>query len=183
MFDIGFTELMVIGVVALIVVGPKDLPTLFRTLGRITARLRALGREFTQAMNAAADQSGMAEVAKDLKGMTNPGSYGLDKLNEAVDKFENWSPSTPEPKKPDTTDPQRRADVEKIRAMSEAKGREKLARERAGAEAAKAAGEASAGEARSASASAETAPTAPPKPAEPQPGAAASAAETKTDDA
>ena len=72
MFDIGFTELLVIGVVALIVVGPKDLPTLFRTLGRFTARMRALGREFTSAMNDAADESGMKDVAKDLKGMTSP---------------------------------------------------------------------------------------------------------------
>ncbi len=135
MFDIGFTELLVIGVVALIVVGPKDLPTLFRTLGRFTARMRALGREFTSAMNDAADQTGMKDVAKDLKGMTNPASYGLDKLKDAADKFDNWSPSTPAktPKKPAADDPERAADVEKIRAATEAKGREKLERERAAA--------------------------------------------------
>ncbi|HCQ64727.1 MAG TPA: twin-arginine translocase subunit TatB, partial [Rhodobacteraceae bacterium] len=139
MFDIGFTELMVIGVVALIVVGPKDLPTLFRTLGRFTARMRGLGREFTSAMNAAADESGMKDVAKDLKGMTNPKSYGLDKLSEAADKFDNWSPTTPKtpPKKPDADDPDRAADIEKIRAATEAKGRETLAREQAAAEAPK----------------------------------------------
>ena len=133
MFDIGFVELLVVGVVALIVVGPKDLPGMFRTLGRFTARMRALGREFTSAMNAAADESGMRDVAKDLKGMTSPRAYGLDKLNEAADKFDNWSPTTPSksPKKPAADDPERAADVEKIRAASEAKGREKLERDRA----------------------------------------------------
>ena len=135
MFDIGFTELMVVGVVALIVVGPKDLPTLFRTLGRFTARMRALGREFTSAMSAAADESGMKDVAKDLKGMTNPKSYGLDKLSEAADKFDNWSPNAPKtpPNKPSPDDPDRAADVEKIRAATEAKGRETLARDKAAA--------------------------------------------------
>ncbi len=93
MFDIGMTELLVIGVVALIVVGPKDLPTLFRTLGRFTARARALGREFTRAMNEAADESGMKDVASDLKKATSPKAMGLDALKDAADRFEQWDPS------------------------------------------------------------------------------------------
>jgi sec-independent protein translocase protein TatB len=133
MFDIGFTELLVVGVVALIVVGPKDLPMMFRTLGRFTARARALGREFTSAMNAAADESGMRDVAKDLKGMTSPKSYGLDKLNEAADAFDKWDPTKTE--KPEAAakpvDPERAADIEKIRAATEKAGRAKLDREAA----------------------------------------------------
>ncbi len=93
MFDIGMTELLVIGVVALIVVGPKDLPQLFRTLGRFTARARALGREFTRAMNEAAEESGMRDVASDLKKATDPKSMGLDALKDAADKFEQWDPT------------------------------------------------------------------------------------------
>ena len=38
MLDLGWTELLVIGIVALIVVGPKDLPKMFRTLGQIMAK-------------------------------------------------------------------------------------------------------------------------------------------------
>ncbi len=93
MFDIGMTELLLIGIVALIVVGPKDLPGLFRTLGRFTARARALGREFTRAMNEAADESGMKDVASDLRKAADPRSMGLDALKDAADKFDKWDPA------------------------------------------------------------------------------------------
>lgn len=137
MFDIGMTELLLIGIVALIVIGPKDLPGLFHTLGRFTAKARALGREFTRAMNDAARESGVDDVASSLKGMGNPKKFGLDKLNEAADRFENWDPSAavtkPAPAaKP--TDPERAADVEKIRAATEKAGKARLAREKAKAE-------------------------------------------------
>ena len=38
MFDLGWSELLLIGIVALIVVGPKDLPVLFRNIGRLLSR-------------------------------------------------------------------------------------------------------------------------------------------------
>jgi sec-independent protein translocase protein TatB len=98
MFDIGMTELLVIGIVALIVVGPKDLPGMFRTLGRFTAKARSLGREFSRAMNEAANESGMNDVAKDLKNVTNPKAMGLDALNKAADSFEKWDPAKPKTK-------------------------------------------------------------------------------------
>jgi sec-independent protein translocase protein TatB len=66
MFDIGWTELMVIGVVALVVIGPKDLPDMFRTMGRFTAKARSMARYFQRAMEAAADDAGVTDVAKDL---------------------------------------------------------------------------------------------------------------------
>lgn len=92
MFDIGWMELMVIGIVALIVVGPKDLPEMFRQLGRFTAKLRQMGREFSRAMEQAANESGVNEVRKDLKAMTNPVATGMDAVKSAADKFEKWDP-------------------------------------------------------------------------------------------
>ena len=92
MFDIGWTELLVIGVVALIVIGPKDLPDMFRTLGRFTAKARAMARDFSRAMEDAANESGVSDVTKDLKAMTNPRSFGMDKVKEAASKFESWDP-------------------------------------------------------------------------------------------
>lgn len=96
MFDIGWTELLVIGIVALIVVGPKDLPGMFRTLGRFTGKAKAMARDFQAAMNEAADSAGVKDVADDLKNVTSKKALGLDALDEVATKFENWDPMTPE---------------------------------------------------------------------------------------
>jgi sec-independent protein translocase protein TatB len=92
MFDLGMSELLVIGIVALIVIGPKDIPELFRSLGRFTAKMRSMAREFSRAMEAAADESGMKDVAKDLKTATSAKSMGLDAVKDAAAKFEKWDP-------------------------------------------------------------------------------------------
>lgn len=93
--DIGWSELLVIGIVALIVVGPKDLPGMFRALGKFTAKLRRMARDFQRAMEDAADEAGVKETASDLRKMTSPSKLGLDKLNEAADKFDKWDPTKP----------------------------------------------------------------------------------------
>lgn len=98
MFDIGWTELMVIGVVALIVIGPRDLPDLFRTLGRFTGKLRSMARDFQRAMESAADQAGVKDVANELKSATSTKNLGLDAVKEAASKFEKWDPLKPAPK-------------------------------------------------------------------------------------
>ncbi|MFN3846599.1 MAG: Sec-independent protein translocase protein TatB [Paracoccaceae bacterium] len=92
MFDFGMSELLVIGIVALIVIGPKDLPELFRSLGRFTAKMRGMAREFSRAMEAAADEAGVKDVAKDLKTATSAKSLGLEAVKEATAKFEKWDP-------------------------------------------------------------------------------------------
>jgi len=46
MFDLGWTELGVVAVIALLVIGPKDLPKVLRTMGQWARRLRSLAREF-----------------------------------------------------------------------------------------------------------------------------------------
>lgn len=71
MFDIGWSELLLIGIVALIVVGPKELPGLFRTVGLYMGRARGMAREFQRSMEQAADQSGLKEAADSLKTVNN----------------------------------------------------------------------------------------------------------------
>jgi len=92
MFQMGWAEMMVIGVVALIVIGPEDLPGMFRQLGRFTAKLRSMGREFQRAMDQASKDTGLKDVAKDLASVTSPKAMGLDAVKSAADKFEKWDP-------------------------------------------------------------------------------------------
>lgn len=98
MLDIGWGELLLIGVVALIVIGPEDLPKLFRTLGRITARARSMAREFTSAIDDAAKSSGLDEAAtslKDVNKLASKKGLGLDALDRAAERFEKWDPMNP----------------------------------------------------------------------------------------
>jgi sec-independent protein translocase protein TatB len=110
--EIGWTELVVIGIVALIVIGPKDLPDMFRTLGRFTAKARSMARDFSRAMEQAARETGVDEVAKDLKAVSSPKAMGLDAMKGAADRFEKWDPlknaakpTNPSPARPLTPPP------------------------------------------------------------------------------
>jgi sec-independent protein translocase protein TatB len=93
--DVSWSELLVVGIVALVIIGPKDLPGMFRELGRFTAKIRAMGREFSRAMEQAAKETGIQDVADDLRKVTNPKSMGLDAVRSAADKFEKWDPLKP----------------------------------------------------------------------------------------
>lgn len=98
MFDVGWGELLLIGVVALIVVGPEDLPRMFHTLGRMTAKARSMAREFSSAMEDAARESGIKDAADslgDVKSLTSKRALGLDALDRAADRFEKWDPKLP----------------------------------------------------------------------------------------
>ncbi len=95
MFDLSWGELLVIGVVALIVLGPRDLVGMFRTLGRFAGKARRMAREFQRAMEDAADEAGVKEAADNLKGFASPSRAGLDRLGQAAKRFEDWDPSMP----------------------------------------------------------------------------------------
>jgi len=73
MFDFGLSmsEIMVIAVIALIVVGPKDLPKMLRTIARFVTKLRGMAGEFQRHLDSAIRESGIDEVKKEVKKMTN----------------------------------------------------------------------------------------------------------------
>ena len=66
MLDIGWAELMVIGTLALIVVGPKELPRLLRTVGQFVGKARGIAREFQRSMEDAAREADLKDLT-DLK--------------------------------------------------------------------------------------------------------------------
>ncbi|MEM1275179.1 MAG: Sec-independent protein translocase protein TatB [Pseudomonadota bacterium] len=70
MLDLGWQELLVIGALALIVVGPKDLPGLLRTLGQYAGKIRGMAREFQRTMDDAARESDLANL-KEIKDIGN----------------------------------------------------------------------------------------------------------------
>jgi sec-independent protein translocase protein TatB len=84
MFDLGWSEMLIIGIVALIVVGPKELPGLFRSVGQWVGKARGVAREFSRAMEAAADETGMKDIDRTIRAAANPVKYGTNALRESA---------------------------------------------------------------------------------------------------
>ncbi len=70
-FGLGSFELLMIAVVAIIVVGPKDLPKLLRAVGQFTTKIRGLAREFQGYLDEAARETGLDDVKNEVSKMTN----------------------------------------------------------------------------------------------------------------
>lgn len=64
MFDVGFSELVVIGIVALVVIGPKRLPEVARAAGRMAARLRRFVDDVKRDMDSELRRDELAELRK-----------------------------------------------------------------------------------------------------------------------
>jgi len=118
MFDIGWSELVVIAVVALIAIGPKELPGVLRMVGQWMAKARKMAAEFQGQFNEAMREAEMADLkktfdevrdtAKDLASNNIMTSLQKD-VSEAmtIDKIDTVetpvvSPTTPEPPTPET---------------------------------------------------------------------------------
>jgi sec-independent protein translocase protein TatB len=69
-FGVGYSELLVIAVVALIVVGPKDLPKLLRHLGQFTASVRRMAAEFQRHLDEVAREADVDKVTSELREAT-----------------------------------------------------------------------------------------------------------------
>ena len=67
MFDISWSELLVIAVVAIVVIGPKDLPRVLRSLGRWTSQVKRMARDFQNQFNEALREAELDSVKKDLE--------------------------------------------------------------------------------------------------------------------
>lgn len=67
--SLGFNEILVLGILALVVVGPKDLPLLLRKLGRWTAKLRGMAQEFRTGFDELARQAELDELKREVEAL------------------------------------------------------------------------------------------------------------------
>jgi sec-independent protein translocase protein TatB len=85
-FGIGSTELLVIAVVALLVVGPKDLPRLLRTIGSVVTKVRAMAREFQGHIDEAIKDTGLDDIKNSVSKVKEFSVADLDKEFEELEK-------------------------------------------------------------------------------------------------
>ncbi len=76
MFDIGWSELVLIGAVALVVIGPKELPGMLRTVGGAVTKIRRMAAEFQGQISEAMREAEMADVKKTVDGLNDSVSSG-----------------------------------------------------------------------------------------------------------
>ncbi|MFN7024467.1 MAG: Sec-independent protein translocase protein TatB [Pseudorhizobium sp.] len=83
MLDIGWTELFVIGIILIVVVGPKDLPPMLRAFGKMTSNLRKMAGDFRSQFDEALRESDMDEVRKTIADVQklNPSNALRDAVN------------------------------------------------------------------------------------------------------
>ena len=76
MFDIGWSEILVIAAVAIVVVGPKELPKMLRTFGKTMGQVRRTAndfkRQFDQAIREAEREADLADAKKTIQSIGNP---------------------------------------------------------------------------------------------------------------
>ena len=92
MLDMSWGEVMVIGAVALIVIGPKDLPKALRTVGQMTGKLRRMAAEFQGQFQEAIREAELDDVKQQLQGMNNSVSSlntGFNPIQTIRDELKN----------------------------------------------------------------------------------------------
>jgi sec-independent protein translocase protein TatB len=90
MFDISWTEFLLIGVVALIVIGPKELPGVMRTMGQWTRKVRGMASEFQNQFQEAMREAEMADLKKQVDDMARD-VKDIDPLKGVRDDIANAS--------------------------------------------------------------------------------------------
>jgi sec-independent protein translocase protein TatB len=91
MFDVGWSEFLLIGIVALIVIGPKELPGALRTLGQWMGKLRRMASEFQGQFQEAMREAELADLKKQVDDMTSQAqSYAnFDPVSEVRRELES----------------------------------------------------------------------------------------------
>src|ERR1700682_1677502 len=103
LFDIGWSELLLIGVVALIFIGPKDLPRALRAAGYWVGRARTLSREFQSSVDQMIREAELDEMREQLKKATE---FDIEKeFHKTVDPTGELAETIKPPNIPDHSAP------------------------------------------------------------------------------
>src|ERR1044071_5038298 len=116
MFGIGWSEFVVIGVVALIAIGPKELPGVLRMVGQSLGKIRRMASEFQGQFQDAMREAEMADVRKEIDDLSKSATSiaAIDPVADAnasreIDRVVSESDTTPvdtAPPAPDVTPPE-----------------------------------------------------------------------------
>lgn len=113
MLGLGWTEMLVVGVIALIVIGPKDLPVVMQRVGKFAGQIRRMGNDFQRELN---KTTGLDEV----RNLRNSIAAPLKKTSDEIRRdFNAMTPTGPKPSgvlKP--ADPDGQSVVEEIKAAA-----------------------------------------------------------------
>src|SRR5215213_7003675 len=109
MFDISWGKLVIIGVVALIVIGPKELPAVLRQLGQWMTKIRRMAAEFQGQFNEAMREAEMADLKKQFDETTSAvqSTFDTTEIKNELEKMiqEPTATSTPATPPPDPAAP------------------------------------------------------------------------------
>src|SRR5215471_1350244 len=102
MFDIAWGEFVVIAVVALIVIGPKELPAVLRAIGQWTTKIRRMASEFQSQFQEALREAEMADLKKEVDSLNDTARVFTSQFDDPLNFKEatKWEPK-PDSAKPD----------------------------------------------------------------------------------
>jgi sec-independent protein translocase protein TatB len=92
-----FLELLIIGALALIVIGPKDLPILMRRIGRFVGKMRAMAAEFRASFDELARQSELDELRKEVEALRHAQAGAPPPMIEPAPVSTEPPPAPPKP--------------------------------------------------------------------------------------
>ena len=87
-FGVGYSEMFVLALIAVIVIGPKDLPKVLRAFGRMMTKMRGMAREFQGHVDSAMKDAGLEDVKKDFQALK-----GLNPMTQVKNEIGLNSPS------------------------------------------------------------------------------------------
>jgi sec-independent protein translocase protein TatB len=126
--SLGFQEIVLLAIIALVVVGPKDLPLLFRKLGRWTAKLRGMAQEFRTGFDELARQAELDELKREVDALRRTTSLQeiRSELTKPLPTLEDYAGIAKPKPSPALAAPEVEAPVDRAPAEAEASTPEEM---------------------------------------------------------